>query len=793
MKRSSSVVLGLGCLIATVYYRVIFFGETFVLRDAIRFTLPSREVLAGALATGRVPEWFDGIGFGVAFAANPVHGVVAPLGWLLGLFPTSLGFDLYTLLHVVLAGLGTAALSRRLGASPGGSFLAGASLALSGYVSSVLTNGMAPMLAWTPWVAWAADRFAKAAEGKPSDRATIARLESGATLATAFALQLLTGEPASVLIAALLSLIVVAARSPRPVATSATLLIPGLVSCALAAVALWPGLSLLRESARAAGLDGGGLHWSLHPARAVEWIWPLAFGSQRKDGWFAGLLLARSPGDPFWSFNLYVGFPVLLLAAAAARERHARRLLVATALFVFIALGRFNPLYEAFQRLFSPGRVANFPEKYLYGALIVWGALAGVGFTQAVEGRPGRRLTIAASVGAVALALGVVVFHFATPSITAPLTMRARAWRVPLNLSDGLRATLLGGIAAATGATIFAIAIWLRELRRPWQTAAALAALGILVPLVLTQWVGTPLAHRALLDEAPAAVRAIPRPGSNPDGPRPRLFRLRPLHPAGPYGDGEDMARDIHETLDTNVASRFGFNVLPGFETGDSVRSRHFWMNVFPRMTPASFTGLLGVDYVMAQDAGKLRIPLATVARLPNGWSLLATGPVRPRAFVAPRWLPAGTPEEAVEALAVPGRDADLGMVVLVRPDPGRLQSPGPLSPCRVRTTRPEEVQLECNSATGGYAVLLDEARPGWTATVDGRDAEILVADGLFRAVAVGPGPHGIGFHYRTPGLRAGAAVSFAAWIALGVLLLMVRRHTRRTSSRISPPLAALP
>ncbi len=779
MKHSLFVTVGLMSLIAVTYYRVLFIGETFVLRDAIRFTLPSREVLAGALAAGRVPEWFDGIGFGVAFAANPVHGVVAPLGWLLGLSPTPLAFDLYTLLHVLLAGLGTAALSRRLGASPGGSFLAGATLALGGYVSSVLTNGMTPMLAWTPWVAWAADRFAVAAEVKPCDRATVARLESGATLAAAFALQLLTGEPASVLIAAMLSLIVVAARSPRPVRTSATLLVPGLVSCGLAAVALLPGLSLLRESARAAGLDGGGLHWSLHPARAVEWIWPLAFGSQRKDGWFAGLVLARSPGDPFWSFNLYVGFPVLLLAIAAARERHARRLLVATALFVFVALGRFNPVYEALQPLFPPGRVANFPEKYLYGALIVWGALAGVGFTQVVEGRPGRGLTIAASVGAVAIALGVVVFHFATPTITALLTMRARAWRVPLNLSDGLAAALLGGIAAATGATIFAIATWLRELRKPWQAAAVLAALGIIGPLVLTAWVGTPLARRALLDEAPAAVRAIPRSESNPDGPRPRLFRLRPLRPAGPFGDGEDMARDIHETLETNVASRFGLDVLPGFETGDSARSRYFWMNVFPRMTPAAFTGLLGVDYVMAQDAGKLRIALATAARLPNGWSLLATGPVRPRAFVAPRWLPAGSPEEAVEALAIPSRDADLGTVVLVRPDPGRRQSSEPLSPCRVRTTRPEEVQIDCTSVTGGYAVLLDEAGPGWTATVDGRDAEILVADGLFRAVAVGPGPHRIGLHYRTPGLRAGAAVSFVAWIACGALLLVVRRHSR--------------
>jgi hypothetical protein len=771
--------LGLMALIAATYCRVLFLGETFVLRDALRFSLPSREFLAGALAAGRIPEWFDGVGFGVAFAANPVHGVVAPLGWLLGILPTPLGFDLYTLLHLLLAGMGTAAFSRRLGASAEGSFLAAGALALGGYVSSVLTNGMAPIMAWTPWVAWAADRFALAGHDTLPDQAILSRLESGATLAAAFALQLLAGEPASLLIAALLALIVIAARSRRPLAIGTALLIPGVASLALAAVALWPGLCLLKESARAAGLDGGGMRWSMHPARMVEWIWPLAFGSPRGDGWFAGLLLAKTPDDPFWSFNLYIGLPVLLLAVAAARDQQARRLFVAAAIFVFLAFGRFNPLYEFLQRAFLPVRISNFPEKYIFGALILWSALAGVGFTRAVQGGPGRRLVITASAGAVALALAIVAFHFETPTIAGLLALRVRAWQLRLNLNAGLAATLFGGVAASVGAAVFAIALWLRALRKPWRGAPVLAALGVLAPLILTDWAATPLVRRALIDEAPALLRVVPRPSPDQALPRPRVFRLHPLHPAGPFASGKDMARDIHETLDTNVASRYGFDILPGFESGDSARSRLFWMKVVPRMAPASFTGLLGIDYVVVQEANRLRSPLPTAAPLLNVWSVHATGPVRPRAFVAPRWLPAAAASEAVEALAIPGREVDLGRIVLVHPDPRLPQNSGPLLPCQVRTPRPEEVQLDCPPAAGGYAVLLDEASPGWTATVDGRDAEILIADGLFRAVPVGPGSHRVVFRYRTPGLRAGAAISLAAWGAWGVFIFMVRRHRR--------------
>jgi uncharacterized membrane protein YfhO len=93
-----------------------------------------------------------------------------------------------------------------------------------------------------------------------------------------------------------------------------------------------------------------------------------------------------------------------------------------------------------------------------------------------------------------------------------------------------------------------------------------------------------------------------------------------------------------------------------------------------------------------------------------------------------------------------------------------------------VRQTRPEEILLDCSSPVAGYAVLLEEWAPGWSATVAGRAADIELADGLFRAVAVEPGRHRIVFCYRTPGLRAGAAVSLAAWLAWAAVMLWARR-----------------
>ena len=293
--------------------------------------------------------------------------------------------------------------------------------------------------------------------------------------------------------------------------------------------------------------------------------------------------------------------------------------------------------------------------------------------------------------------------------------------------------------------------------------------------------------------EAPAA-------GSS-EAPRPRLFRLEPRRENGPFHGGDDIARDYHESLDTNIASRFGVDVLPGFEPGQSTRYLRFGREVFPRMSATAFTRLFGVDWLVVRDPESLGLPFPVVATGEGGSALLAASPVRPRAFVAPRWRTAATPELALAALADPGREDDPAQITLAGLAADQAAGPAadqtadrtaeqartaaPLTPCRAHQGRPEEVVLDCDSPAGGYAVLLDEWAPGWSATADGRRVPILPADGIFRAVAIGPGTHRIVFRYRTPGLRAGAAVSLCAWLAGGTWLLAgsARRRSPRPAA----------
>jgi hypothetical protein len=757
VRRPALVALGLAALIAAIWARVIFLGETFVLRDALRFTRPSRAALSAAFAAGRVPEWFDGVGFGVALAANPVHGVTSPLTWLLALSRSPWAFDALTLVQLLILSLGAAALAWRLGAGPPGAFLSGAVVVTNGFVVSAIPNGAIPYVTWIPWLALAGLVHADG-PGPPG-----ARRWTGAAFAAAVALQLLSGEPGFVLVAALVTLAVVLTAG-RPLAGLRRLLLPAAGGLSLAAVGLLPALLLLGRSARAQAPAAGPLKWSMPPGRLLECVWPLAFGSEGNESWFVGPALGLPAGDPCYAFSLFLGVPVLALALAAAHAPRIRRLLLGSLVFLLFAFGSYTPLYGALRALLPPLRWINFPEKFFFGALLIWVVAAGAGFSRVFENAlPARGLIRVSLVSAALLAAGgAAVGHFRNEQ--AALASRLGRGAAGLNAGEGLALSAAGAGVAAAGAALFALALVLVG-RRAAGVAAALALCSVALPLVFAARALTALAPRALLVHTPRLLAALPRPPRAGTAPRPRIFIDHENLARPTLETGAQIATATLEALDTNVASLFGFDVVPGFETGDSARSRRFWDETVPRLSFRAFVSLAGVDYAMLPEPGRFAPGSPVLSRL-AGWGVVGTGSVRPRAFVAPRAARAESEDEGLASLATPGREDDPARIVVSGAGAEPLASAGFLEPCAAASPRPEEVVVTCRSANGGYAVLLEENARGWSAELDGRPATILTADGLFRAVRVGAGEHRIVFRYLTPGLRAGALVSLLTLLA---------------------------
>lgn len=79
----------------------------------------------------------------------------------------------------------------------------------------------------------------------------------------------------------------------------------------------------------------------------------------------------------------------------------------------------------------------------------------------------------------------------------------------------------------------------------------------------------------------------------------------------------------------------------------------------------------------------------------------------------------------------------------------------------------PNEIVAQVNAAQDGYIVLSEVFAPGWRATVDGQETEIVRANDLFRAVTVTAGRHQMQMVYEPQSFQIGAAVS-------GITLLVI-------------------
>jgi uncharacterized membrane protein YfhO len=76
--------------------------------------------------------------------------------------------------------------------------------------------------------------------------------------------------------------------------------------------------------------------------------------------------------------------------------------------------------------------------------------------------------------------------------------------------------------------------------------------------------------------------------------------------------------------------------------------------------------------------------------------------------------------------------------------------------------------------------VLSELVYPGWQATIDGVPAPILLADLIFRSVALTPGRHEVSFVFRPIVLPVGAAVSLiTAVLAIAAIVILGQRERR--------------
>lgn len=682
--------------------------------DLIAYYLPMAEVVAARLGAFEMPLWNPHACSGIPLLATLQSGVLYPGTWLALVLPAHEALSWRMLLECWLAGILSTWMFLAWGRSATASATGGVLYVFACVLGQILWPPAASTLTLVPGLLLCAEKLLRE------------RFSRGwwCALAAVVALQLLAGFPQYVVYGFFVAVPVVALRAAEAGVSSHRLLtIAGAVAVGvgLAGIQMVPTFELAQGSLRAAAVPSAtDLHyltiWNPHTATDV-------------------LANAVDPSPSLVAFHLgnsggYLGTATLLLAALALiLDRRKTTWMWACLAAVSLALsngmlGATEPVYRLFAEIPLVGSFRT-PERLRFVTFFAVIALAVGGFDALRRADP-RRLRIAAGVVSAGLLAAMLA-----------LGAGAASWRVVAALALVLAVGWTGlGDAKRRAAELLLFVFIVLDL------ALATAPLGPLreIPVDLSNRFRTADRRAALpeglfekhRDALGTARIAVP-------GYRPRIA-------TAPSDGGYRVA--CYEPL---VPSSW-----PALET--TLRGKH--------AMGATLFDLDPVEHATFYDVAGVRRFL--------GSGVLENPDALPRAYVTASYRVV-TQEEAFVHLRE--GDVDFRQTVLLEQAPGfEAASETPISPAEITAYAPEQVAIEAKASGPALLVLSDSHYPGWRAMVDGEPAEILRANGLYRAVVLSEGSNEVVFEYVPGSVRLGGVVSLVSLGVLAVVWLTRRR-----------------
>ncbi|MFL6262701.1 MAG: hypothetical protein ACJ76Y_23630 [Thermoanaerobaculia bacterium] len=757
-------------------------------RDISLFHLPLRSAFR-ELASHGLPTWNPWLNGGQPLLSNPSYGAFYPPSWLVFAVPPHYLFSVLAFLHGAIAFAGAWRLARHFGCGRGVAALAAVGYVGGGaYLSLLSAYTLFCSMAWFPWVlAWAdaALRAEGRSEGKSWWRPAL--LAGGA-----ICLQLLNGEPSTVVMSGLGVLVLaVSAAFRRPLA-GLRAAVPVLFAVALAGVQLLPTLGRLADSPRKDIPVWHATLWSMPPERLAEVVFPRSFGDPARN--MEGLYFGWKLEDRDYPYveSIYPGLLLALLGVAALiRWRIPRRGAWALAVLAgfFLALGRHNPVYEALRRAVPVLAVLRFPEKLAVFAVLALGTAGVLGWQRLLdereEGRPetadlplalaGIALFIALACALLLLwdpriALGFIAAHGA-PDLGPAGTAAAVAY---------LRSESWGAVAtAAAVAALLALCRWRRPSRRLLE--------GLAVALLAAD-----LWHygHGLIRTLPASAYTVPPPLAASILPAEDRVFVQPAPPGAPeivprgWGDPRTL---IARTYIARLEPYSGllWHLPYAFNTDFDLMLTG-WGRQAQRILDAEwgqpqmayrYLGVWNVGTLLLRAPGAAvvsRDPAATLRRVPNSYLL-------PRFRFVPRVSFHPDAASAVAYARVLAWQVNRHEQC-IRPG-GPRETVAFRQPPRLLSFKDEGGRIGVHYRAGeggGLFVIAMTFDPGWRATLDGAPLEVYPTAACQLAVRLPAGEHRLALRYHERLLGAGAAVTLLALAGgLGVLLAAARdrRH----------------
>ena len=774
-RTSALVAAGLLTAVACVlFWPVLFGGRTLFGRDITPFFYPMKHVLVESIRTGTLPYWNPGIANGEPFFASLQPGVLYPGSLLLYLFPLSVSFDWLVVLHYPLAGLGLFLLLGRWGRSPAASWVGAAAFMLGGYLVSIgnFPNNL-QTVAWIPWLFWAWDRFL--------ERSAPGRL---AVFSGLCAVAFLGGEPQMLGLALLWVFLHGALRiEGRPLERwwqIAGFTAAGSVALAIVAVQLIPFVEFVAHSVRTMAVDMSyASARSLEPAGLVHlWMPPVLDAGIHG---FSTRFFAASSTP--WILSPYPGAVVGGLALVGIGYAGGRRgaFWAGSALLgILLALGANSPVYRVLFDTVPILRPFRYPEKLLLLPAMAVAVLAAGGADAAIARERRTRATTILGVGAVLYGVTAVGLSLAPEFVARAcvgLIREAALCTEPL-VAGRLYAGVAFRLSLLTALATLAVGIGGKGRLRPQ------AVLGLLGMLVAADLIGAHARVNPSVEARIYEVPAWPARALNEIGADPQAYRFRGSPHEAAMGSmlsvpGAFQLTNLYldfETMGPNVGQLAGYlhqDGLQGVELRSVAMTNDAAINGWAA-DPVRFLRAMNVRwYADPTSAADSLAGLQVVARHPElPLRLFEVPDPLPRAYLVAGWERAASPGAALSrTLEV---DFPLGETVVLErsPQPEALRGTG-----RVLETAYGLNRIRLTTRTTGPMLLVvnDRHYPGWSALVNGVEAPVMRAGGVFRAVAVPAGESRVEFMFRPSRLLAGAVVSALGLLALAGLTLWSR------------------
>ncbi len=809
-------LVGFGLLL---FWPVLLGGRVFFWHDVSVAYMPLRKLAQDAIQHGFLPLWTQTIGCGFSLLAEGQSAVFYPLHLIgyLGL-PYYHTYSLMVYLHCLMGAIFAALLGRKLGLGWAAAACGGLVYGFSGYfVSKVLFITVLESGAWLPLVLYL----------------IIAGLDSGDYRyflggAVALCLSILGGHPQIVFYEVLAAFALIFAyllgRQPQPfrrrlARSFSAAVVVFVLGAGLGALQLLPTAALAKFADRRAEVTSADLRsLGMSAHNLAYYVHPTIFGSYAENNYFGH--------DHYYEICGYAGSLTLILAVLAlfsrrAPPRYRWYLVFLVAFGLFMALAKYNPLYELLPAV--PG--FNFfraPGRYVLLTTLGLALLAGGGI-QSLAGAGGKlcarrlaqlSLCVLVLAGGVTIALNTSVLRSkALPMLRGQIAASYSDSAVQqqeisqkaeekydffvqrISLFDpNWRAFVLGIAFVGIAAGLLARGV----LTYGWIAAGCLLVLSWQFLTFGLPYNAT--ASPSFYTDPPRTAQLIhadPDPGRQYTDPR--LYSLDFTPPEYPgWAEGGDVqpyfaAREI---LHANTAVLYDIDAIEGYRYA-LLPSRQY--EVFEKYIPDGLAGkpggaarpiqllqMLNVCYLISVPG--LESSEIEVLYTGTDFTMYRVNRSMPRAWIAKGISQCASQDEARDIILSAGFLPQECTVV----ETVSFDLTVPSSEYKINTTVQDDgmsvtthipfaYESDAGDSAAQYLLVLSMAyHPSLVARVDGEIAPIYRTNYVLCGVSVPPGEHTVTVRYESKPLQQGLMISLVSALVTFILLAAMSRRKRR-------------